>query len=243
MDSIKKVTISWSGGKDAAFALYKIIQSKQYEVVHLHTVIDAETKRVGMHGVREALVHRQAQAMGLPLHKLYLEKSENNVKYTRLMTNFYETCAKEGIEAVVFGDIFLEDLRKYRDGLLAQTGLEGIYPLWKQNTTYLLNDFVATGFKTLLCSANAEFFSREEVGQTIDANFSNCISPLIDPCGEQGEFHTFVYDAPLFSKPIEIRRGEVEQKKYSFSKKHEDGSVEKMESAFWFQELLPLMAL
>lgn len=243
MDSIKKVTISWSGGKDAAFALYKIIQSKQYEVVHLHTVIDVETKRVGMHGVHETLVHRQAQAMGLPLEKLYLEKSENNAKYAQMMTAFYERCAKEGINAVVFGDIFLEDLRSYRNTLLTPFDLEGIYPLWRLDTKKLISDFVSTGFKTLICSANVDFFSKSEVGKDIDSEFSNRISPLIDPCGERGEFHTFVYEAPMFTNAIEVRRGKVEKKQYVFDKQKEDGSVERMQSAFWFQELLPLMAL
>lgn len=243
MVSRKKVTISWSGGKDAAFSLYKILQSPLYEVVHLHTLVDSATLRVGMHGIPEALVRQQAEAIGLPLKILRLEKSESNEKYALLMKGFYETCAQEGIEAVVFGDIFLEDLRSYRESLLAAAKLEGIYPLWKTDTAELLTDFINTGFRTLVCCANAEFFVQEEVGKTIDHTFMRQLSPNVDPCGERGEFHTFVYDGPLFKKQIEMKRGEVVQQQYEFDVRAEDGTLTRKKSLFWFQELLPLMAL
>lgn len=141
MDSIKKVTISWSGGKDAAFALYKIVKSGKYEVVHLHTVVDEDTRRVGMHGVREELIYQQAQYMGLPLRIVYLKKSESDNNYTKLMTAFYQDCAKQGIEGVVFGDIYLEDLRTYRETLLASSGLEALFPLWNEDTKTVVTDF------------------------------------------------------------------------------------------------------
>ncbi len=240
MDSIKKVTVSWSGGKDAAFALYKILHSKQYKVVCLHTVIDAETKRVGMHGVREELIQAQARALNLPLEILYLQNSEGNEKYEELIRSFYSTCAANGISAVIFGDIFLEDLRRYRDTLLTSVGLAGIYPLWKADTATLVIDFAQLGFKTLLCSANAAFFSEKEVGQTIDYVFCERIPPEVDPCGEHGEFHTFVYDGPLFTSSIKLQKTEVIKRHYAFDVKNNEGTVERRKSYFWFQELLPL---
>jgi diphthamide synthase (EF-2-diphthine--ammonia ligase) len=127
----KRVTISWSGGKDSAFALYKILSVGTYHVVHLHTVVNAETKRVSMHGVHEKLLMRQAEALGIPLEILYMESSANHDNYTQLMTRFYKRCAGQGIEGVVFGDIFLEDLKIFRESLLQDTGLSSIYPLWE----------------------------------------------------------------------------------------------------------------
>lgn len=243
MASRKKVTISWSGGKDATFSLYKIQQSHVFEVVHLHTVVDATTLRVGMHGIPEALIKEQAVAIGLPLRILYLEKSESNEKYELLMKEFYESCAQEGIEAVVFGDIFLEDLRRYRETLLLASNLTGIYPLWKINTENLLTDFINTGFKTLVCCANAEYFVENEVGKTIDHTFIRWLPPNVDPCGERGEFHTFVYDGPLFAKSLDVRRGRVVQHQYEFDVRAEDETLHRKKSTFWFQELLPLIAL
>lgn len=243
MASRKKVTISWSGGKDAAFSLYKILQSPLYEVVHLHTLVDSATLRVGMHGVPVALIKQQAEAIGLPLKILYLEKSESNEKYALLMKELYQTCKQEGIEAVVFGDIFLEDLRTYREALLATSNLEGIYPLWKQNTTALLSDFINAGFKTLVCCANTDYFSEEEIGKTIDHMFIEHLSHEVDPCGERGEFHTFVYDGPLFKTTLAVRRARVIQQHYEFEVLEEDGTKRKTKSTFWFQELLPLIAL
>lgn len=243
MVSRKKVTISWSGGKDAAFSLYKILQSPLYEIVHLHTLVDSATFRVGMHGIQEALIKEQAAAMGLPLKILYLEKSESNERYAQLMKEFYKDCAHEGIEAVVFGDIFLEDLKSYRETLLSASHLEGIYPLWKMNTTDLLTDFMHTGFKTLVCCANAEYFVEEEMGKTIDQTFTKRLLPEVDPCGERGEFHTFVYDGPLFKTALDVKRGQVVQHQYEFNIRSEDGALHRTKSTFWFQDLLPLIAL
>ena len=243
MVSKRKVTISWSGGKDAAFALHQLIQSGVYEVVHLHTVLDATTQRVGMHGVHETVLRQQTEAIGFPLRVLYLEKSESNESYSQLVRDFYEQCAQEGIDAVAFGDIFLEDLRTYREALLVSSGLESIFPLWKKNTTELLSDFLSAGFKTLVCSADATFFTPEQVGQTIDTDFSSKISPLVDPCGERGEFHTFVYDGPLFQKPIEFVKGNVLKHEYEFDVLSEKGEVKRVTSSFWFQDLMPLIAL
>jgi uncharacterized protein (TIGR00290 family) len=239
MDSKKKVTISWSGGKDSAFALYKILLSGDYKVAGLHTVINEETRRVGMHGVREALMDEQAEALGLPLTKLYLEGSENHTAYEKLMQTYYHRCEINNIEAVVFGDIFLEDLRLFRIRLLKPSGLEPIFPLWQMNTGTLINDFINSGFKTIVCAADASLFREEQAGEIIDQKFLSGIKPSVDPCGENGEFHTFVFNGPVFKKPIDFLKGEVVKKTYRYQRLNPQGEKEELESAFWFQDLLP----
>jgi len=238
MDSKKKITISWSGGKDSAFALHKILKSDEFEIVSLHTVINEETERVGMHGVHQALIERQASAIGLPLTKLYLGGSESHDAYIKLMIDFYVQCANEDIHAVVFGDIFLEDLKSFREALLNVTGLRGIYPLWKLDTGMMIQDFTAAGFKTLICAANAKYFSEGAMGKTIGDDFASSLPAPVDPCGENGEFHTFVYDGPVFKNPVAFGMGDVVQKKYSYQVLNEQGLPEQAETFFWFQDLL-----
>ena len=238
----KKVTISWSGGKDAAFALYKILSSGEYEVVNLHTVMDEETKRVGLHGVSETWIEKQAESIGLPLIKIYLRSSPDHDTYERLMKSFYRQCARQDIEGVVFGDIFLEDLRQYRVQLLKDSGLTPIFPLWDIETPILLGDVVRAGFKARICSANASMFKEAELGKTIDLSFSESLMPGVDVCGENGEYHTFVYDGPIMKKPVRIKPGEIVKKFYTYQRKNMDGKIERIETAFWFQDLLPCIA-
>jgi len=237
MDLKKKVTISWSGGKDSAFALYKIGRLPEYEVTGLHTVINAETKRVGMHGVREELIEQQAALLGLPLTKLYLESSESHAAYEALMKDFYWKCSRN-IDAVVFGDIFLEDLKKFREGLLKPFRMQGIFPLWKLDTRELIEEFFGLGFKTILCSADEKFFSMEQLGKTLDLNFISELPGIVDPCGENGEFHTFVYDGRNFSKAVEFGIWSVVKKEYRFQKQNEN-EIRSVEMSFWFQDLFP----
>ncbi len=238
MDTKKKVTVSWSGGKDSAFALYKALQSTQFDVTGLHTVIGTETKRVGMHGVREELIERQAEAIGLPLQKLYLDNTDSHEAYQTLMADFYEQSAEE-LEGVVFGDIFLEDLKIFREKLLAPSGLQAFYPLWGKDSKTLAMDFINAGFRTLICSANAEYFSKAHLGGVMDGAFLRTLSPHVDPCGENGEFHTFVYDGPIFKEPLHFRQGEIVAKTYSYQKLDSSGLPEKVETTFLFQDLLP----
>lgn len=238
MDLKKKITISWSGGKDSAFALHKIMKAGDFEIVSLHTVFNEETKRVGMHGVKEELIERQAQCIGLPLKKLYLESSESHSAYEKLMQNFYQQCANEKIEAVVFGDIFLEDLKIYREQLLQSSGLKSLYPLWKLNTSELIQEFIGKNFETLVCAANAAFFSQAQMGQTIDEDFLKSLPMDVDPCGENGEFHTFVYDGPIFSQSVDFKPGEVVKIVYNYQIVDELGKIRSIKKAFWFQDLL-----
>jgi len=239
----KKVSISWSGGKDSAFALYRILLSGEYEIVSLHTVFNEETKRVGLHGVHEGMIEQQAAQLDIPLKKLYLPGSEDHDAYSALMKSFYRQCAHEQLEGIVFGDIFLEDLRKYREELLQESGLDAIFPLWGLNTAVLVDDFINTGFKTILCSADAAYFNQEDLGKVMDYKFVLELSHGVDPCGENGEFHTFVYDGPMFKRPIEFRLRNVVLKEYSYQKRNEDGSIQKLQSAFWFQDFVAFSVL
>jgi uncharacterized protein (TIGR00290 family) len=234
----QKVTVSWSGGKDSVFALYKVMMADQFEIVSLHTVIDEKTRRVGLHGVPEALIQKQAQAIGFPLTKIYLPASKSDKAYKLCMANFYAQCVNEGIDGVVFGDIFLEDLRDFRKNLLKPHGLFGSFPLWGSDSITLLKDFMHAGFKTTICSANADLFSEHELGKILDHQFLDSLSPTIDACGENGEYHTFVCDGPLFKRPIPVTKGKVVRKTYSYGKKNADGKTEMRQSTFWFQELI-----
>jgi uncharacterized protein (TIGR00290 family) len=237
MVSKKKMTISWSGGKDSAFALYKILLSGEFEVVNLHTVIDEKSRRVGLHGVREALIERQAEHLRLPLEKIYLRESDNHSAYAAVMTKYYLDCAEKGIQVVGFGDIFLEDLRDYRMELLKPSQLEATFPLWKIDTGILVRDFLDVGFRTMICAADAKFFSDRHLIE-MDQKFLETLHPSVDLCGENGEFHTYVFDGPIFKKPISVTGGEVVKKTYSYQKKNQNDEIEKVESAFWFQDLL-----
>jgi uncharacterized protein (TIGR00290 family) len=242
MVSKKKVTISWSGGKDSAFALYKILLSGEYDVVSLHTIINSDTHRVGMHGVKERLIELQAEAIGIPLVKLYLDSSDNNLAFEKLSKDFYERCKLDKITDIIFGDIYLEDLKRYREDLLSGTQLAPIFPLWQSDTRQLIDDFINVGFKTLICSADASYFGKEQLGKTIDPAFVNSLPASVDPCGERGEFHTYVYDGPVFKRPVSFIPGDVVLKWYDYQKKAADNSVEKLRTAYWFQDFLPLTA-
>lgn len=242
MVSKKKVTISWSGGKDSAFALYKILLSGEYDVVSLHTIFGVDTRRVGLHGVHERLIESQSAQIGIPLKKLYLEPSADNRAFEKLTLAFYEQCQADKIESVVFGDIFLTDLKQYRETLLKPSGLEPIFPLWQCASEMLINDFVNIGFRTMICSADARFFSKEIAGSTIDEKVVRLFPPGVDPCGERGEFHTFVYDGPLFKRPVQFAKGDVVLKWYDYETLDDHNNSVRQRSSFWFQDLLPRTA-
>lgn len=233
----KKITVSWSGGKDSALALYKILQSEEYQVMHLHTVIDKTSKRVGLHGVQEELIERQAEALGLKLIKLYLSASQDHEAYINLMSDFYQQCSRENIYGVLFGDIFLEDLKSFRDGLLQKANIVGIYPLWKQKSEDLIAEFINAGFKTLICSADKKYFNTSHMGKLIDKQFVQELSPALDVCGENGEFHTFVIDGPIFNNPVLPKIGNVVEKCYDYQVTNEQGDVQLVTSTFLFQDL------
>lgn len=237
MSNRPKISVSWSGGKDSALALERVTIAQEYEVDHLHTVIDYNSGRVGLHGIKEELIERQALSLKIPLRKLYLNASDDHSNYERLMRDYYKSLKADGIKHVLFGDIFLQDLKDYRDNMMNDAGLTGIYPLWHLKTTDVLNEFLIKGFKTLICAANKQFFSKQALGMTIEPDFQSQIKPSVDPCGENGEFHTFVYDGPIFSSPVAFEKAETVEKSYQYARRNEDGTVDKLKSTFFFQEL------
>lgn len=233
----KKIAVSWSGGKDSALALYNILQDDNYEVDHLFTVFDKELKRVGLHGVPEQLIEKQAKAIGLPLKKLYLPASESHDNYNRLMEDYFQKLKEEGIILVMYGDIFLEDLKKYRDEMLEKSGIKGIYPLWEENTGKNIYRFLDLGFKTLTCAGKDPLIKKEDLGQVIDLKFIQHLPDEVDPCGENGEFHTFVFDGPIFKEPVDFHLGETTEKTYEYKSINEAGQEVLHTSKFNFQEI------
>lgn len=233
-----KVAVSWSGGKDAMMALHQIKASNEYEIDHLHTVIGEFTQRVGMHGIHKSLIQKQAEVLGIPVIFSELPTDESHDSYENVMNSYCKDCVNKGVSAIVFGDIFLEDLKTYREKQLAPTGLKALFPLWKNDTTQQLQDFLNLGYKTKICAGNAQYFKKEHVGQTLSTAFIQQLPMHVDPCGENGEFHTFVYAGPLFSKPIDIALKEVQSHFYQYKIENEEGEIEEMKSEFYFAEFL-----
>ncbi|WP_143961892.1 adenine nucleotide alpha hydrolase [Litoribacter populi] len=228
-----KVSLSWSGGKDSAFALWKLQKDKRYEVVSLHTAFNEETRRVGLHGTPEYLIETQADAIGIPLEKIFFPSEATNEAYENAMEEFYDKMISDGVHHVAYGDIFLEDLRKYREDQLSKKSLQGVFPLWGRNTERLIHDFLYNGFKTLICAADGEKIEEEWVGRTLDNNFLKNLPPSVDPCGENGEYHSFCFAGPVFKKTILPKVTEVIPKSYTI--KLENGKVEKR--WVWFADL------
>ncbi len=229
-----KALFCWSGGKDSSFALYKVLQENQFEVTALFTTINENFRRVSMHGIKEELIEIQAESIGLPLLKMYVKEGSNE-EYEKNMESFLLEQKKQGIEYVIFGDIFLEDLRAYRDANLAKVGMKGLYPLWKQNTIQLAHEFIELGFKTRLCCINDAYLTDKEAGILFDLSFLSNLPIGVDPCGENGEFHTFCYEGPIFKKPLKVRVGEKVYKPLEI-KTSSDQKMQGKTLGFWFCE-------
>ncbi len=203
----KKAIFCWSGGKDSSYCLHKIIEEKEYEVCYLLTTVNTEFKRVSMHGVREELLHQQSESIGIPLLKAGVSLGTNS-EYERQMEMILLEVKLEGIYHVIFGDIFLEDLRLYRENNLAKVGMTAVFPLWKMDTKWMVNDFLLKEFKTITCCVNDAYLNESWVGKEIDQQFIDDLPEEVDPCGENGEFHTFCYEGPIFKKKITFSLGE-----------------------------------
>ena len=202
------ILISWSGGKDSMLALHDIRASGEYEVVAALTTVSEEFGRICMHGVRRELLRRQAEALELPLEEIVMPVNPSNADYEAGMAERLERYKKHGVRRVVFGDIFLADLKKYRDENLAKLGMSGIYPLWLQDTRELVKRFLALGYETILACIDTRVVPESFAGRAIDDAFLNDLPPNVDPCGENGEFHTFVWKGPMFATPLALRLGE-----------------------------------
>lgn len=222
MSAPTPVVVCWSGGKDSCLALQRILQRPDLRVEALLTTLTRDFDRISMHGVRRDLLERQAESLGLPLHQVMISRSASNDEYEARMGEALSRYRGRGIEAVVFGDLFLEEVRAYRQRLLARHDLWGLYPLWGLDTARLIRDFIAQGFRTAVVCVDPAKLEPSFLGRVIDEKFLADLPPHVDPCGENGEFHTFAFDGPIFRAPVEFTFGE-----------------KVCRDSFWFCDLVP----
>lgn len=230
---MKKAFMNWSGGKDSALALWRVLQVGQFDVQTLLTTFSDASGRVSMHGVRQELLDQQAQRLGLPLVKLHLPEQTPVADYQKQTEAVLRPLADGGVTHSIFGDIFLEDLRQWREEQLSRVGLTGVFPLWKVPSSDLLREFWDAGFGAIVVSVDAQKLAASFCGRVLDAAFVADLPPGVDPCGENGEFHTFVYQAPFFAEPIQFTVGETITKDYSYKTKDGD----RITSTYCFTDL------
>jgi len=216
------VLMCWSGGKDSCLALREIQRSPTMRVEALLTTLTRDYDRISMHGVRRILLERQAASLGLPLHQILISKGATNEEYESKMGEAFSAYRGRGVDSVAFGDLFLQDIRAYRQRLLAKHDMAGLYPIWGRNTSHLIREFLDLGFKTVVVCVDPAQLDPSFVGRVIDAEFLAELPAHVDPCGENGEFHTFVFDGPSFKDPIRFNVGEIVCR-----------------DSFWFCDLLP----
>lgn len=231
---------NWSGGKDSALALYHCLNNPELNIKYLVTTVNDAVDRISMHGVRTELLVQQAESIGIPLYQIRLPEMPGMEAYDTIMRTHLERFKSKGITHSIFGDIFLEDLKKYRDKRLTEVGLAGIYPLWKRDTRELISEFLSLGFGTVIACVQERL--KAFVGQEIGEDLINRLPADVDVCGENGEFHTFVFKGPIFKKPINYTTGETVFKSYNAPKNTDDtcgGSAPAKSSGFWYCDLLP----
>jgi uncharacterized protein (TIGR00290 family) len=206
---LKKILLSWSSGKDSAWALHLLRQMPDVEVRALVTTFNSAADRVAMHAVRRGLVEAQADRAGLPLWPVALPWPCSNAEYEQRMLALCRRAADEGIDAFAFGDLFLQDIRDYRVRQLQDSGLEPLFPVWHIPTAQLARDMIAAGLKAKITCVDPSKLAKSFAGCDFTEAFLEALPDSVDPCGENGEFHTFVYDGPVFSKPILVHSGEI----------------------------------
>lgn len=219
---MKKAYLNWSSGKDAAFALYLLQQQNEYSVQKLVTTINSEVDRVSMHGLRKDLLLQQGESIVIPIQLISLPGKVPMSDYNRIMEQETFELKAAGFTHSVFGDIFLEDLKQYREQQLQKVEIEAVFPMWKMDTSKLMQDFLSAGFKAITVSVNAAVLDQSFCGRIIDSDFIADLPSGVDPCGENGEFHTFVFDGPIFSKPVSFQKGEIVERSFAPAKKKED---------------------
>jgi uncharacterized protein (TIGR00290 family) len=220
---IEKVLASWSGGKDSAIALYELKKKDEFEVAGLLTTVNEDYDRISLHGVRRNFLEQQASSLDFPLEKVLISKNISEEAYEAKMREVLVRHQAKGVAAVVFGDVFLESVRDRRVEKLSQIRMKAIFPLWGKSTNELAERFVELGFKAIVVCIDTHALDKQFIGREYNQEFLAELPTEIDPCGENGEFHTFVYDGPIFSRPI----------------KHELGEVVLREKRFLFCDLLP----
>jgi len=205
----EKILLCWSGGKDSAFALHELQKSNHFEVAALITTITEGYDRISMHGVRRTLLEQQAASLGIPLEQILISQKATNEEYGTKMQTLLERYLLQGITKVAFGDLFLEDLRKYREENLAKIGMSGVFPIWRRDTAAMAHEFISLGFRAVICCVDSKALDGKFVSRDFDAEFIDELPTAVDPCGENGEFHSFVYDGPIFNQRIPFEKGEI----------------------------------
>jgi uncharacterized protein (TIGR00290 family) len=209
LTGMENVLVSWSGGKDSTMALYEILKNQNYQISALLVTVTEDYDRISMHGVRRTLLERQVASLGFPLEKVFISKNASNEEYELNMGQVLAKYKEAGITSVVFGDIFLEDLRAYREDKLATLDMRGIFPIWKRDTQELAHSLIALGFKAITTCIDINTLGRQFVGRIIDEQFLSKLPPTVDVCGENGEYHSFVYDGPIFKDKVSYALGEI----------------------------------
>ena len=228
---MKKAFMNWSGGKDSSLALYHVLKNKTFSIDYLLTNLSAEHNRISMHGVRYELLKLQAESLNIPLETMKIPKDASMEDYGKQVTQKMTFFTDHGINNCVFGDIFLEDLKVYREKQLKPVGITAHFPLWKRPTIDIIKEFIDLGFKAKVVSINAKLLDKSFSGRELNQSFINDLPKNVDVCGENGEFHSFVYDGPIFKTPIPIKVGEIVKKEY----KSDENS--KWDNAFWYADL------
>jgi uncharacterized protein (TIGR00290 family) len=203
------ILFCWSGGKDSAMALHTLLQQGEYRVAALLTTVTETYDRISMHGVRRQLLQRQAESIGLPLHVVLIPPQCINLIYESRMEEALRIYLNQGIRQVAFGDIFLEDLRIYRENNLARIGMTALFPIWKRDTRELASYFLNNKFRAFTACIDPKILTPTFAGRELTESFFNDLPPNADPCGENGEFHTYVFDGPIFRHRISVRTGEI----------------------------------
>lgn len=231
-----KIVLNWSTGKDAAYALYELNKNPENQVVKLLTTISLEYQRVSMHGISVEVLKRQVSNLGLPIEICSISSSITMQEYEQKMTQTLIEMKKEGIDYSAYGDILLEDLKVFREQQLEKVNIKGIFPNWKKDTRQLLIEMIESGVKTMVICVNEAFLDKSFLGRVIDMQFLEDLPSDVDPCGENGEYHSFVFDGPMFAKPVDFQVGEAIYKQYP--KPESESNVSGQNYGFWFLEIL-----
>jgi len=233
--------MNWSGGKDSALCLYKAMESRKYNVTQLLTSVNYVHDRISMHGVRRSLLEAQAKSIGIPLETIELSEQPGMEEYERSMMKKISQLRDAGCTHTIFGDIFLEDLRAYRENKLQKADVTCVFPLWKINTSELVKEFIELGFRSIIVCVNEKYLDKSFCGRIIDQSFLDDLPVHVDPCGENGEFHSFVFEAPIFKEKISFSKGEIVYRKYQAPKNNDTchTKADPSQYGFYFCDLLP----
>ena len=240
-----KAIFNWSSGKDSALALYKVLQNSEFEISCLLTSVNQQLQRISMHGVRVELLEQQAKSLGLSLEIMQIPEMPTMEAYENIMNETVTKLKNQGVTHSIFGDILLEDLRKYREDQLDKIGFEAVFPLWQIPTVDLIQEFMSLGFKTIVVCVNERFLDKSYVGRIVDQSFIDDLPENVDVCGENGEFHTFTFDGPIFSMPINFEVGEIVYRKYEKPKEVDSSDTacntnvsDVFDFGFWYCDLI-----